>query len=570
MLRECIEIFNKVYAEKGEKLITDSYELELGDYFIVKEDGNFEHIKIEKNSDSASVERYDYLAERDYYSNLLDMNKPIDGKKQIHSNNYLSFFIKNNVLEEKKDILDDVIKKYYEILKNPLLKYDKGEKRRVYEELEKQLGKPKIEKIEKNYQWIKNNLYLLKERTKESKNYIKIFFDEDLEEYKKESKRYIIPNIYNSTDYNVKINNKTYGLPNDNLNLNIKKPYLENKTRKKNYTVPYLLDEEEVLEQKKFFDYLYNLSSKGIRNIYITDKKIMSLKNNETLDVDITNGYFLRIRKDKNEAAIERFDIIPKYEKDIYPVIKIIDCLNDEIKTKLDYGSIINSKKQLVGMLNDFLFKGKMFGIMYENIKNMKIFDTRLKFIANTYKDVFYKLTAKGEIENFLKVYKIIFMEYIKYSLATQEYKAEAYDLYNFMSSIEGGKKLEIHERIKEKFRKAFKDGKGIIDNEDEYFFAIGQLVYFLFSKSRETSKNHNLVNRILNFRNIDQIKLEIQKLFKRYNHDIKMQNKKFNMLYEMVLGYVPENTKIDYDRLLGGYLSNCLIYEKNEEEKEN
>lgn len=27
MLRECIEIFNKVYAEKGEKLITDSYEL---------------------------------------------------------------------------------------------------------------------------------------------------------------------------------------------------------------------------------------------------------------------------------------------------------------------------------------------------------------------------------------------------------------------------------------------------------------------------------------------------------------------------------------------------------------
>lgn len=570
MLRECIEIFNKVYAEKGEKLITDSYELELGDYFIVKEDGNFEHIKIEKNSDSASVERYDYLAERDYYSNLLDMNKPIDGKKQIHSNNYLSFFIKNNVLEEKKDILDDVIKKYYEILKNPLLKYDKGEKRRVYEELEKQLGKPKIEKIEKNYQWIKNNLSLLKERTKESKNYIKIFFDEDLEEYKKESKRYIIPNIYNSTDYNVKINNKTYGLPNDNLNLNIKKPYLENKTRKKNYTVPYLLDEEEVLEQKKFFDYLYNLSSKGIRNIYITDKKIMSLKNNETLDVDITNGYFLRIRKDKNEAAIERFDIIPKYEKDIYPVIKIIDCLNDEIKTKLDYGSIINSKKQLVDMLNDFLFKGKMFGIMYENIKDMKIFDTRLKFIANTYKDVFYKLTAKGEIENFLKVYKIIFMEYIKYSLATQEYKAEAYDLYNFMSSIEGGKKLEIHERIKEKFRKAFKDGKGIIDNEDEYFFAIGQLVYFLFSKSRETSKNHNLVNRILNFRNIDQIKLEIQKLFKRYNHDIKMQNKKFNMLYEMVLGYVPENTKIDYDRLLGGYLSNCLIYEKNEEEKEN
>lgn len=564
MLRECIEVFNKIYAERGESLITDSYELEQGDYFIIKKDGDFEHIKIGKNTDSSSVEKYDYLAERDYYSNLLDMNKPVDKAKQIHSNNYLSFFIKNNVLNEKKDTLDEVIKKYYEILKNPFLKYDKGEKKRVYEELEKQLGKPDAEKIEKNYQWIKNNLYSLKEKTKDSKNYLKIFFDEDLEKYKKESKRYIIPNIYNNTDYNVKLDDKTYGLPNDNLNLNTKKPYLENKTRKKNYTVPYLLNEEEVFQQKKFFDYLYNLSNRGIRNVYITDEKIIPLKSNEILGNNIS-GYFLRIRKDKNEAAIERFDVIPRYEEEIYPVIKITDCLNDEIKTKLDYGSVINSKKQLAGMLNDFLFKGKMFGIIYENIKDMKIFDARLKFVTNTYKDVFYKLVVKGETENFLKVYKTIFLEYIKYSLATQEYKGEAYDLYNFMSSIEGGKKLELHEGIREKFRKVFKNGEGIIENKDEYFFAIGQLIYFLLNKKRETIKNHDEINRFLNLRDIEQVKLEMRKAFIKYNYDIRMQHKRFNLLYEMVLGYVPKDSKIDYDRLLGGYLSSSLIYEKEE-----
>lgn len=564
MLRECIEVFNKIYAERGESLITDSYELEQGDYFIIKKDGDFEHIKIGKNTDSSSVEKYDYLAERDYYSNLLDMNKPVDKAKQIHSNNYLSFFIKNNVLNEKKDTLDEIIKKYYEILKNPFLKYDKGEKKRVYEELEKQLGKPDAEKIEKNYQWIKNNLYSLKEKTKDSKNYLKIFFDEDLEKYKKESKRYIIPNIYNNTDYNVKLDDKTYGLPNDNLNLNTKKPYLENKTRKKNYTVPYLLNEEEVFQQKKFFDYLYNLSNRGIRNVYITDEKIIPLKSNEILGNNIS-GYFLRIRKDKNEAAIERFDVIPRYEKEIYPVIKITDCLNDEIKTKLDYGSVINSKKQLAGMLNDFLFKGKMFGIIYENIKDMRIFDARLKFVTNTYKDIFYKLVVKGETENFLKVYKTIFLEYIKYSLATQEYKGEAYDLYNFMSSIEGGKKLELHEGIREKFRKVFKNGEGIIENKDEYFFAIGQLIYFLLNKKRETIKNHDEINRFLNLRDIEQVKLEMRKAFIKYNYDIRMQHKRFNLLYEMVLGYVPKDSKIDYDRLLGGYLSSSLIYEKEE-----
>lgn len=569
MLRECIETFNKVYKEKGEKLITDSYELEIGDYFIVKRDENVEHIKIGKNIDKTSVEKYDYLAERDYYSKLLDMNKPIDAKKQIHSNNYLSFFIKNNILDEKKDSLEEVINKYYEILKNPLLKYNKGEKKRVYEDLEKLLGKPDEQKIEENFKWIKNNLYSLKEKTKDSKNYIKIFFDEDLEEYKRESKRYVIPNIYNNTDYNVKIDEKTYGLPNNNLNLNTKKPYLENKTRKKNYTVPYLLNEEEVFEQKKFFDYLQNLANSKIRNVYITNKKIIPLKNNEVLNEDIS-GYFLRIRKDKSEAAIERFDVIPKYEKELFPTIKITDCLNEDKNSKLEYGDVINTKEKLVGILNNFLFKGKLFGIVYENIKDMRIIDSRTKYTANLYKDVFYKLVAKGEMENFLKVHKKIFLEFIKYSLSTQNYRTEASDLYNLMDSIEGGKTLEKHQEIRNKIRNIFNAREGIIENDDEYFFIIGQIIRFLLSKSKETRGTHKNINKILDIRNITILKKEIMKLFKKYNYDIDKNSKKFNMLYEMVLGYVPEKSNIsniNCERLLGGYLSFPLIYEKLDEE---
>ena len=141
MLKECVDIFYKKYKNSGEeKLITATYKLDEGDYFIVKENGSYEHIKIEKNSNSDSVEKYDYLAQRDYLSKLLDMNKPIDDKKQIHSNNYLTFFIKNPTLQEKKDILDEIIKKYYETLKNPLLKYNKGEKQKAYIKLEKILA----------------------------------------------------------------------------------------------------------------------------------------------------------------------------------------------------------------------------------------------------------------------------------------------------------------------------------------------------------------------------------------------------------------------------------------------
>ncbi len=123
MLKECIEIFKKEYDDKGEALLTDSYILGRGDYFIVKSNGDYSHIKVDKNTVPQTEENYDYLAQRDYLSGLLSINKPIDGTKKIHSNNYLSFFIKNNVIIENKAQVIKSIKSFYETLKNPLLKY---------------------------------------------------------------------------------------------------------------------------------------------------------------------------------------------------------------------------------------------------------------------------------------------------------------------------------------------------------------------------------------------------------------------------------------------------------------
>ena len=575
MLRECVEIFTEIYNEKGERFITDSYEL---DYFIVKSNGSYGHTKIERtkkieeNSNRRTIEDYEYLAERDYLSRLLDMNKPIDGKKQIHSNNYLSFFVKNNVLSEKKKELEDSIEKYYEILKNPFLKYDKGEKKRVYTQLEEKLGKPSEEKIQKNYEWIKENLYKIKEEIKDGKEYIKIFFDEDIEEYKKENERYVIPNIYNSVDYNVIINDETYGLPNNNLNLNSKKPYLENKTRKEKYTVPYLLNEEEVFKQKKFFDYIYNMANSGKRNIYISSdkKEIIPLGNRESLSDDFT-GYYLRIRKDKSESAIERYDIIPNYKAEIYPEIKILDCLGNGENSKLEYGISISKNFELAARLNSLLFDGKLYGMIFGELE---VFDERIRNVANRYREIFFELIYKGDMKKFADNYKEIFLELIKNSLCKKDYITEAYDMFNLMTSIddsikkERGMTVNKHQEIKEKFRNIFETGVGEIENDEEYFFALGQLAKFLISRNKITVKTHELAVRIIENRDIEGLKREIYKLFRKYAYDIGFYSIKFNTLYERVLGYETESEKINMDRLLGGYLADSLIYEKSAKEE--
>lgn len=102
MLKDCLDIFEQILKQEGDKLITDYHIPADGTYIIVDicNDGfkmrePFD-IKLDKNSDKAlETGDIDYNKAKmyDYYSKLVDMNKPMDTTKTIHSNNYLSFFI---------------------------------------------------------------------------------------------------------------------------------------------------------------------------------------------------------------------------------------------------------------------------------------------------------------------------------------------------------------------------------------------------------------------------------------------------------------------------------------------
>lgn len=69
----------------------------------------------------------------------------------------------------------------------------------------------------------------------------------------------------------MELDDQIFGLPNDNLGLNAKKPFLENKTRK--VTIPYMITTQEALQQRKFFDYLMNQANLGCMNIFFVMKK---------------------------------------------------------------------------------------------------------------------------------------------------------------------------------------------------------------------------------------------------------------------------------------------------------
>ncbi|MGO0904763.1 CRISPR-associated protein Cse4 [Clostridioides difficile] len=573
MLKDCLEIFEKEYRAIGNSLITDNYVLSEGSYVLVKDFSIIEKLEISKGNRDNTEELYSKFSKLDYLSKLVDMNKPIDDKKIIHSNNYLSFFIKKENLRPDKNnsikLTEDIINNYYDVLLNPGLKYDK-KKKEIYDSMEKKYGRTDENNLNKVKVWIKNNIFTLVEDVKKDKNYLKIFFDEEIDIYNIESQKYVIPNIYNKNDFNVTINGKTHGLPNNNMQLNAKKPFLELKTRKKNST-PYLIDEDEVLLQKAFFDYLMNKASNGEELVYISSEKGIHRKT------DIPNGfsgYILRIKKGK-ELEIHDFDTVVNLNTKIKKInVKFVIPIEYDkygLNPSLEVG-YINNLKKLEKTIDTIYFNKFMCNSYFREVKEINLNDLILRDIFVRNRDGLYTWFYKGRDNIVRQTFSKYSMDIIKNSIKNNNY-VRAKEQYNLRIAIinyfYGGYKMAdkikcISESL---FEKINSKQTQCIQSDEEYYFAIGQLASYLISKNKSSkNKNHSLINPILNARNKEKLMLEIRKLFKKYNYAIDYGSKRFDNLYSMIVGYEVEDKKINGDLLIGGYLYSNLIYTKGEE----
>ena len=172
-----------------------------------------------------------------------------------------------------------MINGYFDVLKSPEKKYKKGKTRELY---------GSVKKNWKSIQncWKESGKLCWKDRFLTGliflkKDYCKLFFVWENEDnaravYQQEGLRYLLPNLYNSNDFNRKQDGKILGLPNNNMGMNSKKPYLHHYSRK--VTVPYLLDQDETLLQMQLFDYLSGFAAKDKVNVYVCPDDAIRIK----------------------------------------------------------------------------------------------------------------------------------------------------------------------------------------------------------------------------------------------------------------------------------------------------
>ena len=583
MLHECIDILDGEYGEKLEQMIIDNYIPKDGIYYIYKKIGNgFEQttepitIKYDKKQNillGREHSQFHNVCQWDYYSKIIDTNKCIVNKK-IHSNNYLSFFVKQeNVLNN--EITDDMIEKYFDILANPYLKYTKAKQKEIYDATSANIRKLDPCEIQQIADFIKEELPRIKESLKNPKEYLKIFIEAPIEDYQAEGKRYLIPNIYNSADYNVNINGKIYGLPNDNMGLNSKKPYLENKTRK--VRVPYLIDSEHVYRQKLLFDYLATLATKGTYNVFFSIdpmayQRITAIRDDGMLEEPFC-GIYLRLQVGKALEIIHT-DHITQYEPKLKRPFELhnvldVDYLEDENSSKF-YGEI-TSVKEMKDLLNTVLYNKFLSSHFFTKPEDIPVKGTVLKQNIVYSRDRVFAWLYKSDETSVDTVMERVTKRMIESNIS-DGYLKKASHQFNLRCSLQEyfhkGERsmadvmIQIRETLKDKIISEVDEA---IQSDEEYYFAVGQLVNYFISLSKTKKKMHSLANPFFNAKKDSILKTKLEHCFKQYNYAIATNRVRFNKLYSMVASYQPDGVVLS-DYMIAGYLTKCFIFYKSNE----
>ena len=601
MFKECLDVFLEMLKHE-DNLILKGYIPADGSYVIVKNDGTVKNadIKFDKKTRNLNCTDDTLLNDicfYDYHSKLISMNKPIDIKKVIHSNNYLAFAVKKESITTK--LTEAIIDNYYDTLKNPLeKKYKKSkEASKIYQKFEEDHGVVNITLLEKCRSWIKQHIFSIDKLVNvdlEKKEYLKIFFEvfETNEEDNKKNKelfiqednRYIYPNIYNNNYYNVEVDGKIQGIPDNNMGMNAKKPFLSIKTRKN--PASYLLDGDTALLQKQFFEYLMNFATNGKNNIYvdIINNKIEAYSDKEEREKfsGIEAGYYLRIQKGK-ELEIQVQDSIVNYQDKLLLNFNYQDFFKMNIENYPEYTKDIgiHSKRTSVGrLINEIFFSKYLLTNYFTDASDISVKDSVLKRMIVMYRNVIFDWIYKGIDNNFETAEKRFALDLIKNALINN-YTLRAMTQLNLHWSFkdyfaelkqQGGEKMaevatEIRESIKERVMSKEKVKMPI--NDKEYYYAVGQLVAYFISLSKASKKSQSMINPVINISDDRVLKERLIQLYKKYNYAIEHYNVRFKNLFAMILAYKPDartDKQTKDEMILFGYMDSNSIYTKKEE----
>ena len=439
------------------------------------------------------------------------------------------------------------------------------------------------------------------------KEYIVLYLDEDIEKYRSMNEKYLTDKLFNTNDYNIEYGEQILGTSDFLNGFPSKKPFLVHQSatfdiagRISGKVARNLYEFQDILKRNilprplPIFVYQEELEREFavVSENVDTGKKIgykeVIEKMNEKYQADIGNYYLLFFQG----GEVKDFDFVSKFsyylqdgEKDYW---EIKDYFGLNKKQKI-YNVFELETKVLKPIFNNTLVvQSKSGDILYKYFDEIdpKYCKSAITYIlVMKYRRAFYNFIYKSDRTAITErifdeillagVLDDIRLDEIKNGYHTE--KLNILEKMNIWFSLSGQfdinhkKNRETMENLIHRhkaFMADFVKGKASIAQEDEFAFALGQLIYYLFSKSETNDRGYRRLEPFMQQRSMLSLQSALRKLFDRHKHEV--YSKEFKRVFSEVMDC--EST-VDMEKyiksmLSGFFADNMLFGEKKSEEK--
>jgi CRISPR-associated protein Csh1 len=562
-------------------LVIQHYRLKPGFYFRLDENGSMDGFFLTKKTVLPENDPLlDWFKQADFASSLIEMNKPVDPKKQIHSNNYFTLFLKRDTFLQQGEFhphLEEHINRYFAaLLSAPAQKSADILRTANYETLPEEKVRQSKARFLAALPEIRERVRQKEEKRelKENDNcYIKLFLVAPLDVYAYESGRYLLPKIFNSNSYNLEVNGQVLGLSNANMGMNAKKPYLEHKTAA--FQVPYRITAEEGVLLRKLFLWLDGQEREGkplyagympvgehAPGLFNTAGEMQTRK--PAVYVHFVRGMGL---------TIDDYDFLPNFRDQMERPVNFINYLD-----LAGYpGTLMNQRSAVEAHINTCLYGGQLVR-NYDGDK-LQVSDYLSQALAaqvilsRTAMHAWLRKgnelplkTAVDRITMGVLLARLQNLEYVPALAQALNVRLALLHYFNEEDDDMGETIVRTYEQLKERVLNTQNRKEHVAcRNGVEFYLAVGQLLYYYFSLSAAQKLHYDVLWRgVAAAKTAEEVKREHYKHFQKYAHAIDLDNPRFNHLLSVVTSYEPEKGEpVNLDALFYGFAASSIIYYK-------
>lgn len=446
----------------------------------------------------------------------------------------------------------------------------------------------------------------------------------DPNDYKILNERYLEQKLFNNDKYNREDNDgNTFGVSNFLNGLNDKKPFLKHytaiqkepsiisqETAKKIHEfevlqnrdifinpMPIFIDRKELnsevidfakeagerVSYREFFkQYLDKHDHKDLGNYYL-----LYWQYGDLADIDFVSSYDPRLKSLTSQAHVIS-PIIFRNEQGRSIHLNTLFDIETHVVSTLYNGGIIATE----GFGNDRSVKWVNY---FNELKQNEYLTSDILQKAITHRKAWFDFIYKGRIHTISPtVFKEICLTSIEDSInlslhseSKRNGQSEVYRKLNILFSLnslfdpkhQNFNGIDMAHEIERIVQKVQDDllstdthelSNYYIDNEQEFGFLAGQIVYFLLRLSESKKNTDSLFTPFLKATNVKSLKRKIEQVLDRYQYKI-TGSKKVRKIMSRVLAYDPESVRYDVVKtfLIAGYYHENLIFGSNNKDEE-